>query len=715
MVLLTATVWVYHCTPTTTITDLGGSEVVGKLVTEDSAAVSGAEVRALLITREESDGKKLFDTTIVATVTSDNTGQFVFADLGEGEYILKVNAAYRDDSLVLVPIPFHPDSTRQVNLGILVMKVPGAIGGTVVRDSIGPDEVIDCYIAGTSYGAKINSSTPGFTISNIIPDTTYEVTISSHGYTTVTIPVVSVKPGETTMLSDTVRLELDPDDAPAVAPTGLSVTYDTLTGTARLTWQPVPLADVERYHVYSTSTCGLLGEPVTVNETTATISIFSGGDDSVKTVCFQVAAYDNDNMEGPLGKVETLVAVPPSWLRVEISLTRDESRGTGDSVYVAMNFSSRIRLIDTIVWRADDSILKTTCGVGATSGTDTILWVISADTNTKQLYVTLTDNADTTWTDSIDAGSLLPIKCWETIDSLNNVRRYAGAGEVGGKIYVFGGCSDRLSTTGETTPKPVAAVEMYDAATKEWKTLNSTMKVPRFQAASAAVNGKIYVFGGTNNYVDVTLVEEYDPGADLWQIIDSMPQTMVGASACVINGVIYLTGGMSGTRGNPVMVKTITTYDPSNRTWSTAGELQTPRLRHQAVVSDGRIMILGGLGFSLAYGEFPLDNIELKDASGTPLNFSTAIPSTRFSFGAAVIGKKLLLFGGLGDNLADELPMKSVGVYENDAGWVPGPDMPAAREGAATVALDGRVYVIGGGVGGTASQKSTRTVYVYYP
>ncbi len=107
----------------------GGSEVVGRLVTEDSLPVAGAVVAALTADSLDERGKPArFDTA--AVTSSDETGMFKFEKLNPGDYYL--SASREADSLILQFIAFRPDSTRRIDLGTLVMKRPGAIGGTVV-------------------------------------------------------------------------------------------------------------------------------------------------------------------------------------------------------------------------------------------------------------------------------------------------------------------------------------------------------------------------------------------------------------------------------------------------------------------------------------------------------------------------------------------------------------------------------------------------------
>ena len=76
---------------------------------------------------------------------------------------------------------------------------------------------------------------------------------------------------------------------------------------------------------------------------------------------------------------------------------------------------------------------------------------------------------------------------------------------MGGKIYVTGGASQ-----GST----VNSVSVYDLQANAWTQLAS-MGTARRAHASAAVGGKLYVFGGYDTG-PLTTAEIYDPASNSW-------------------------------------------------------------------------------------------------------------------------------------------------------------------------------------------------------
>ena len=94
-----------------------------------------------------------------------------------------------------------------------------------------------------------------------------------------------------------------------------------------------------------------------------------------------------------------------------------------------------------------------------------------------------------------------------------------------GKIYVSGG----LDETSEYSD----ALEAYDPVTNTWATLASLSEA-RTDHASAAVHGKLYVFGGCSDSGWMDLVEVYSPAANSWASAASVPSVLECAVAVAL-------------------------------------------------------------------------------------------------------------------------------------------------------------------------------------
>jgi len=86
-------------------------------------------------------------------------------------------------------------------------------------------------------------------------------------------------------------------------------------------------------------------------------------------------------------------------------------------------------------------------------------------------------------------------------------------------------------------------MEEYNPATDTW-TMKADMLTARTIHSSAALNRKIYVIGGANNWGScLSIVEVYDPATNTWAKGLDMPTARGCHSMSVVNGKIYVIGG----------------------------------------------------------------------------------------------------------------------------------------------------------------------------
>jgi N-acetylneuraminic acid mutarotase len=158
-----------------------------------------------------------------------------------------------------------------------------------------------------------------------------------------------------------------------------------------------------------------------------------------------------------------------------------------------------------------------------------------------------------------------------------------------GKVYAIGG-----SGNGGT----LAVVEAYDPAADTWAALTS-MPTPRQHfAAALGPDGLIYTFGGTGAQPLYNTVEAYDPATDTWVAKRPMPTARVSLGAAFgPNGRAYAIGGNDGgLSGEPFGTsRAVEEYDPVTDTWSVRTSMPTARQLLAVVnAANGRIYAVGG-------------------------------------------------------------------------------------------------------------------------
>ena len=118
---------------------------------------------------------------------------------------------------------------------------------------------------------------------------------------------------------------------------------------------------------------------------------------------------------------------------------------------------------------------------------------------------------------------------------------YDGVEALDGKIYF---------SSGGFSGGGINVFERLDPAKNQWETLTQ-MSTTRFGATATVLNGKLYVIGG----LDFSSMEIYDPQTGKWSTGVDLP-TVVGNGACAIThqGKIYVIGGASMGSPTPISI-----------------------------------------------------------------------------------------------------------------------------------------------------------------
>jgi N-acetylneuraminic acid mutarotase len=115
-------------------------------------------------------------------------------------------------------------------------------------------------------------------------------------------------------------------------------------------------------------------------------------------------------------------------------------------------------------------------------------------------------------------------------------RDHHAIGVVNGKLYAIGG---RINGRHD---RSVTDNEEYDPAADRWKS-RSPLPTVRSGIVAAAMHGKVFVFGGESNRGTHKEVESFDPVNNKWQRWSPMPTARHGLGAAVIGNSIYVISG----------------------------------------------------------------------------------------------------------------------------------------------------------------------------
>lgn len=195
-----------------------------------------------------------------------------------------------------------------------------------------------------------------------------------------------------------------------------------------------------------------------------------------------------------------------------------------------------------------------------------------------------------------------PTGSWELIAPLNVPRTHMGVGYAGGKLLFVGGNEYDRSTGGyssKTIRRTVEALDLNDVEAG-WKVMSPIPGLGRGWCASAALNDKLYVFGGLTwlNEKDVnTATGEtlcYDPATDTWSFLMPPPDAISGWEGDIYaDRYMLLVGGTErrppGSKGKRYWSDLTIAYDIEENEWLQVDGILPPG----AVFNDPAVAVIG--------------------------------------------------------------------------------------------------------------------------
>jgi N-acetylneuraminic acid mutarotase len=176
---------------------------------------------------------------------------------------------------------------------------------------------------------------------------------------------------------------------------------------------------------------------------------------------------------------------------------------------------------------------------------------------------------------------------WKALAPLSVPRGSAGVIVLDGKIHAIGGRDPQLRT--------ISTHEVYDPATDKW-TMAAALPIGRDHFGIAVLGGKIHAFGGrTGGQTDrVGRHDVYDPATDTWTTAAPLLTPRSAGVYFVQNNHIVYAGGeckdtTTGTTYNEAEV-----YDPAANKWTALPSLPAGRHAGAAIVVGDTAYVIGG-------------------------------------------------------------------------------------------------------------------------
>lgn len=346
--------------------------------------------------------------------------------------------------------------------------------------------------------------------------------------------------------------------------------------------------------------------------------------------------------------------------------------------------SLTLRILDGSGTTVDLQTLPIEGVEGLTAGTilgEMFAIAVHPDTYTTQIYVTdATGLRSNTLVDS----ARIAAYPWTGKLADPTPREYAASAVLNGKVYVMGG----QRTDSGVIPGPATnLVEVYDLATNTWSAA-TPLPTARMGLVAAVINGRIYAIGGrTDGYSTsaVGTVEMFDPGTNLWTSMNPMPSPRYFAAAAVVGGEIHVAGGEFETNVLP----TLEAYNPLTNQWRNRTAMPTARGQLAMVEANGRLYALGGYAGLVSQWVGTVEEYN-------PLTDTWAVrapmPTARAHLALSQINGKLLAAGG--ENVNRSLDLLESYDPVTDVWFTKTPSLTAFTRATGTV-VNGKMLVFG--------------------
>lgn len=258
---------------------------------------------------------------------------------------------------------------------------------------------------------------------------------------------------------------------------------------------------------------------------------------------------------------------------------------------------------------------------------------------------------------------------------------------------------DIIATGGETTgggeedePEAVNTVMCLDLVTNRYTAL-APMITARVDHATAVLNGKLFVIGGSNNEGALSSVECLDLQTGQWSEVTSMITPRWNHSAVVLGGKLFVAGGSpSSTVGTSVE-----SFDPATNQWTAVAPMNTTRSNHGLVSAQGKLFAIGGYNLKNRH----LVSVEYFDPSACVWSNIAALRNARSSPAVAVVGDKLYAIGGSSSKGQCVNSVECLDLSVANSQWIPIVPMTTSGAGigavgSAVVTSGEKIYVVGG-------------------
>jgi hypothetical protein len=209
-----------------------------------------------------------------------------------------------------------------------------------------------------------------------------------------------------------------------------------------------------------------------------------------------------------------------------------------------------------------------------------------------------------------------------------------------------------------------------------------SLLLPLDHASAASLDGHVYIAGGHSNGRDSARVFRLD--TDHWTELAHMNYARGGHALIAAQGRLFAIGG-NIIRGNVAQVES---FDPSANAWTVVSSLPTPRNHLSGFVRGTAVCVAGGRSPTTA-------RVDCYDVVSGAWSRLPDLPQPSSGGGAATfLGGDVVVMGG--QDASETRIVSQLTHYLPDNSWTSGA-MLSPRHGFELVVFQGRAWACGGG------------------
>ena len=190
---------------------------------------------------------------------------------------------------------------------------------------------------------------------------------------------------------------------------------------------------------------------------------------------------------------------------------------------------------------------------------------------------------------------------WSSVSAMPDGKNYHTIAEANGMLYAFAGinAANQFDVSSYT----------YDPATDTWTAIKDFPLEKYLFGRAETVNGKIYIFGGVenfgSNYKAIDAMIEYDPATDTYTQKTPIPKTQGMPGSAVLNDNIYVIAGNGNTAS--VYLTDVQVYDPATDSWFSNTDYPRDVVYIGATAVGDKIVCMGGFNVNYSPSRYIAD------------------------------------------------------------------------------------------------------------